>query len=464
MSDRLEPVLARIDAGMDDSLERLKDLLRIPSISTDPKYAGDVKRAAEWCATELSAIGFDASARETSGHPMVVAHHAADRPGAPRILYYGHYDVQPPDPLELWDSPPFEPAIVEAEHGPRIVARGAVDDKGQLLTFVEAFRAWKAEHGSLPVHVTVILEGEEECGSPSLEPFLEAQKDELAAEVCIISDTAMWDVETPAVTTMLRGMVYVQVTLHGPSHDLHSGIYGGGVINPLNALTRVLGELQDEQGRCRVPGFYDDVRAVSAEQAAAWKGLGFDEAAFVRGAGLEQSTGEQGHDLLTRLWARPTCDLNGVWGGYIGEGAKTVIPAHASAKLSCRLVPDQDPEKVYAGIVQFFEERTPPGCRFEFQRFGCDPAIRVAEDSPHLESARRALARVFDNKPVLIGCGGSIPVVGSIQRILGFDSLLVGFGLEDDRLHSPNEKFEVRCFHRGVRSHAALLEELGKGD
>jgi acetylornithine deacetylase/succinyl-diaminopimelate desuccinylase-like protein len=463
MSDPVTPVLARIDDTLDAALSRTQDLLRIPSISTDPAHAADTRRAAEWCTAQLSEIGFDASVRETAGHPMVVGHHpgpGGDGAAGGRILYYGHYDVQPPDPLHLWESDPFDPAIVEAEHGPRIVARGAVDDKGQLMTFVEAFRAWHDVHGDLPVPVTVLLEGEEESGSPSLDPFLEAHRDELAADVCVVCDTSMWNIETPAVTYMLRGMVYLEATLHGPSHDLHSGMYGGGVVNPNTALARVLAQLHDEEGRVQVGGFYDDVRELSDEEAAQWRSLGFDEAAFLEGAGLAASTGEAGRSLLERLWSRPTCEINGMWGGYTGTGAKTVIPAHASAKISCRLVADQDPARIEAGVKEFLEARTPPGCRWSFESHGANGAIRVPTESTHLRAALRGLARMFGRDPVLIGCGGSIPVVGSIQRILGFDSLLVGFGLDDDRVHSPNEKFEVRCFEMGVKSHAAILGEF----
>ncbi|MHC4383074.1 MAG: M20/M25/M40 family metallo-hydrolase, partial [Planctomycetota bacterium] len=375
----------------------------------------------------------------------------------PHLLYYGHYDVQPPDPLDLWDSPPFEPTIVEGPHGRRLVARGAVDDKGQLMTFVEAFRAWHDVHGTLPVKVTVLLEGEEESGSPSLDPFLSAHREMLAADVCIVSDTGMWDIDTPAITYMLRGMVYVEVTLHGPSHDLHSGMYGGAVVNPANELPRILGELHDAQGVVQIPGFYDDVLALSADEARQWAQLTFDEAAFLGHAGLETPVGETGRSTLQRIWSRPCCDINGIFGGYTGDGAKTIIPAKATAKVSCRLVPDQDADKIHDNIVRFFEQRTPPDCRWEIRSHGASPAVRVPTDSPHLEAALQALETTYGRQPVLMGCGGSIPVVGSIQRILGFDSLLVGFSLDDDRVHSPNEKFELRCYEMGMRSHAAML-------
>jgi acetylornithine deacetylase/succinyl-diaminopimelate desuccinylase-like protein len=457
----VEPVLAHLDRDFDQATARLCDLLSIPSISTDPAYRADVRRAAQWLADDLGRLGFSADVHDTTGHPMVVAHHPG--PGTddvPHILYYGHYDVQPPEPLDLWTSPPFEPAIVEAEHGKRVVARGAVDDKGQVMTFIEAFRAWHAVHGTLPVRVTVLLEGEEESGSPSLIPFLEANRDELAADVCIVTDTNSWDIDTPAITTMLRGMLYLEVTLHGPSRDLHSGLYGGAVVNPINELTRIVGQIHDDQGRVRFPGFYDDVVELSADQRESWRKLGFDEAAFLAGVGLRTPAGEAGRDVLERLWARPTCDINGIWGGYTGAGAKTVIAAQASAKFSCRLVADQDPAKILEGIHRFLEERTPPDCRWQIEHYGMSPAIRVPTGSRFLQAVMAGLENVYDRRPVLIGSGGSIPVVGDIRHILGFDSLLVGFGLEDDRIHSPNEKFELRCFHSGIRSHAAILARL----
>lgn len=459
----LDPVLAHADHAFDRSVERLLDFLRIPSVSTDPAYSDEVRRAAAWARDELSGLGFQASVRETGGHPAVVAHHpgpalsGTNNDGAPHLLYYGHYDVQPAAPLELWHSPPFEPAVVEAERGKRVVARGAVDDKGQVMTFIEAFRAWHAVHGTLPVRVTVLLEGEEETGSPSLAGFLAANREELKADVCVITDTNAWDIDTPAITTRLRGLLYLEVTLHGPSHDLHSGLYGGAVLNPAVALTRILGDIHDADGRVRFPGFYDGVAEPPAEVLAMWQDLNFDEAAFLASVGLKTPVGEAGRSALERLWSRPTCDINGIWGGYTGEGSKTVIPARASAKLSCRLVPGQDPAAVLAGIEAFLRERAPADARLEVLNHGMSPGFAVATDSPWLRAAMDGLGTVFAKPPVLVGSGGSIPVAGLIRDTLGYDSLLVGFGLEDDRIHSPNEKFELRCYQNGIRSHAAML-------
>ena len=460
----LDPVLVQLDADFDGAVGRLSGLLRIPSISTDPAYRAQTRGAAEWLAGDLAGLGFDASVRDTPGHPMVVAHHPGPGGGGgvPHLLYYGHYDVQPPDPLALWDSPPFEPTVVEGPRGRRIVARGAVDDKGQVMTWIEAFRAWHRAHGTLPVRVSALIEGEEESGSPSLPPFLEANRDELRADAAVVSDTGMWDVDTPAITYMLRGLLYVELSLHGPSHDLHSGGYGGAVLNPINALTRILGGLHDDRGRVQIPGFYDDVREVGADEARQWAALGFDEGEFLASAGLTTPTGEAGRSTLERIWSRPTCDLNGIWGGYTGAGSKTVIAAKASAKLSCRLVADQEPWRILDGLRRFLDERTPPDCRWEIEVFGTDPAVRVPTSSPYLAAARRALAATFDREPVLVGSGGTIPAVGAMQKILGVESLLVGFGLDDDRVHSPNEKFELRCYAMGMKAHAAMLAEFAR--
>jgi acetylornithine deacetylase/succinyl-diaminopimelate desuccinylase-like protein len=459
----VEPVLRHLEQDFEQAVDRYLALLRIPSISTDPAYAAETRRAGQSLADELSGLGFSASLRDTPGHPVVVAHHPGPGGETPHLLYYGHYDVQPPDPLELWDSPPFEPAIVEANHGRRVVARGAVDDKGQVRTFIEAFRGWHAVHGTLPCRITVMLEGEEETGSPSLPGFLEANREELSKpQIAIVTDTNSWDIDTPAITYVLRGLVYVEMTLHGPSRDLHSGLYGGAVINPLNALTRVLAQLHDDNGRVQIPGFYDDVREPAAAEAEAWRRLGFDEKAFLAEVGLRCSKGEGGRSVLERIWARPTCDLNGVWGGYTGIGAKTVIPAKASAKLSCRLVPEQDPARIVEGIKSFLASRTPADCRWEISAKEGSPGIRIPTDSPFMTAVRAGLKEIYHRDAALIGGGGSIPVVGMMRERLGLDSILVGFGLDDDRIHSPNEKFELKCLKNGILSHAAILGQIAR--
>jgi acetylornithine deacetylase/succinyl-diaminopimelate desuccinylase-like protein len=464
-SNQVEAVLARLDLTQDDARARLFDLLRIPSISAQPAHAGDCAQAARWLAHEFAAIGFTTEIRETPGHPIVIGHYAGPSASMgqplPHVLFYGHYDVQPADPLELWESPPFEPQLVDHPEGPRVVARGAVDDKGQVVSFLCACRAWYLATGSLPIRITLLLEGEEEVGSPNLDTFIAANREALAADVALISDTGMWDRTTPAITTQLRGMVYVQIDLFGPSRDLHSGMYGGSALNPINALTRILGDLHDDQGRVCIPGFYDGVPELPPALAAQWDALGFDETAMLHAVGLSTPSGELGRSALERLWARPTADLNGIWGGYTGAGSKTVIASEAHAKLSCRLVPGQDPAAVLSGLRQFVTERTPPGARVVIQDLNSSPGVAVPVDGPFIAAAAASLTEEYGKLPVMMGCGGSIPVVGSLRSLLGLDTILMGFGLEDDQVHSPNEKFDWVCFERGARSHARLLGKLG---
>jgi acetylornithine deacetylase/succinyl-diaminopimelate desuccinylase-like protein len=457
-------ILDHADAQLAASRDRLFDLLRIPSISAQPKHAADCVRAAEWWRDQLQGLGFDAAVHPTPGHPVVVGTFAgpADYKG-PHVLFYGHYDVQPVDPVSLWHSPPFEPQLVDGPRGKRYVARGAVDDKGQTLMFLEALRAWHEAGGGIPAKITVLIEGEEEVGSMNLDTFLAANKDLLKADLALISDTGMWDAETPAITTRLRGMTYAEVTLKAANRDLHSGLYGGSALNPINALTKILGDLQDENGRIQLPGFYDTVNPVSNAQRAQWDALGFDESAFLGGIGLTTPVGERGYAALERLWARPTADINGIWGGYTGDGSKTVIASEASAKVSFRLVPNQDPDQVMAQFHQFVEARLPQGATVTFQSFASAPGIEVNVDSPHVRAAQEALAEEYGKPAVLMGSGGSIPVVTSLRTILGLDSLLMGFGLDDDQVHSPNEKFEEVCFHHGIRSHIRLLGKFAGG-
>ncbi len=457
-------VLRHADGQLDQSRERLFDLLRIPSISAQPAHQVDCQRAAAWSRDRFAELGFRADIRPTQGHPVVVAHH--DGPAGyagPHILFYGHYDVQPVDPVELWSSPPFDPQLVDGPRGKRFVARGAVDDKGQWMMFVEALRAWHDAGGGIPARITVVLEGEEEVGSVNLEPFLKAHAGELKADLGLISDTGMWDVETPAITTRLRGMTYVEMTLKAAKRDLHSGLFGGSALNPINALTKILGDLHDADGRIRLPGFYDKVVPITNAQRAQWDSLGFDEAAFLGDIGLTTPVGERGYSALERLWARPTADINGIWGGYTGAGSKTVIAAEASAKISFRLVPNQQPEEVFAQFQRFVNDRLPPGAAASFRLFGAAPGVEVNADSPWVRAAQAALTEEYGRQAILIGSGGSIPVVTSLKTILGIDTLLMGFGLDDDQIHSPNEKFEQVCFHHGIRSHIRLLAKFAGG-
>ncbi len=360
----IDQILRHVDDHLDRSRETLFALLRIPSISAQPAHAADCLRAAEWMRDQFAVLGFEASLRPTAGHPVMLAHHAGPPGyGGPHILFYGHYDVQPADPLDLWTSPPFEPQLIEGPRGKRIVARGAVDDKGQVMMFIEALRAWHVAGGGIPARITVLIEGEEEVGSVNLDAFLEANRDALKSDLALISDTGMWDVDTPAITTRLRGLVYTQVTLKGPTRDLHSGLFGGSALNPINALTRILGELHDADGRVQVPGFYDGVKPVAPEQARQWDALGFDEAAFLGEIGLSAPGGERGLPPLQRLWARPTADINGIWGGYTGPGSKTVIAAEASAKVSFRLVPGQDPHAGRRRLPPLSRRTRTAGCQ-----------------------------------------------------------------------------------------------------
>src|ERR1700733_1562674 len=460
----LSNVLSHADANLVQSRERLFELLRIPSISAQPAHAADCARAATWWRDQLAVLGFEADVRPTAGHPVVVGHHSG-APGykGPHILFYGHYDVQPPDPLELWHSPPFEPQLVDGPRGKRVVARGAVDDKGQTTMFLEALQAWHDAGDGIPAKITAVIEGEEEVGSRNLEPFLIANRDELKSDIALISDTNMWDVDTPALTTSLRGLTYVQLTVKAAKRDLHSGLYGGSALNPINAITRILGDLQDENGRIQLPGFYDGVKPISNARRAQWDSLGFSESAFLGDIGLSVPVGERGYSALERLWARPTADINGIWGGYTGQGAKTVIAAEASAKVTFRLVPGQDPDEVFEQFKQFVTERLPQGATAEFDGGHGSPGVDVNADSPWVRAAQTALAEEYGKPAMLIGCGGSIPVVVSLKNVLGIDTLLMGFGLDDDQIHSPNEKFEQRCFNHGIRSHVRPLAKFAAG-
>lgn len=460
-SANLTPVLSRIDDSLAESLTRLFELVRIPSISTDSAYAKDCRAAAEWLAADLNSLGFDASVRDTPGHPMVVAHHEGATPDAPHVLFYGHYDVQPVDPLELWDADPFAPAVRDAKDGSKIITgRGTSDDKGQLMTFVEACRAWKAAAGSLPCRVTILFEGEEESGSPSLIPFLKANAEELKADFALVCDTNMWDRETPAISAGLRGLVGEEVTIHAADRDLHSGYFGGAAANPVHILSKIVADMHDEDGRITIPGFYDGVEETPADVLRQWEGLGRSADMLLGEVGLSVPSGEKGRSVLELTWARPTAEVNGIKGGYTGEGFKTVIAAKASAKISFRLVGKQDPDAIRANFRDFVRARVPADCSATFEEHGGSPAIQLPYDSPFLEKAKAALSDEWPKPAVSIGMGGSIPIVGDFQSLLGMDSLLVGFAQADDRIHSPNEKYALKSFHKGQRSWARILAAL----
>ena len=455
----LDAVLSRIDTDLDASLDRLLTLLRIPSISTDPAFKAHCAEAADWLVADLQSMGIAAETRPTPGHPMVVGHVDGD---GPHLLFYGHYDVQPVDPRALWDRDPFDPQIQDTPRGKVIRGRGAADDKGQLMTFVEACRAWKAVHGQFPCKITFFFEGEEESGSPSLVPFMKENAAELTADFALICDTGLFDSRVPAITTMLRGLLGEELTITAADKDLHSGMYGGAAINPIRVLSRIIAALHDDRGRITVPHFYDGVPEISDDLKAQWSELGFDARHFLGGVDLSEPAGESTFSALEQIWSRPTCDVNGIWGGYTGDGFKTVLPAQASAKISIRLVGDQDPLVIRENFRAMVRSMLPPDCTVEFKAHGASKAGAFDTSDPAFEAARQALSDEWPDAAAFIGCGGSIPIAGHFANMLGVTPMLIGFGKDDDQIHSPNEKYDMESFHKGIRSWARVLSALAQ--
>ncbi|HEY6563384.1 MAG TPA: dipeptidase [Pirellulaceae bacterium] len=453
----LTAVREYLDRNRERNVEDLCAFLRIPSISAKSDHRDDVRRAAKWVEDRFTSLGFPTEVVETKRHPIILAE-SPDVPGAPTILVYGHYDVQPTEPEAEWLSGPFEPTIRDGN----VYARGATDDKGQMLTHLLSTEAWMKSAGSLPVKLKFVIEGEEEVGSESLYEFMKTSAARLQADVAVISDSSQFAPGHPAITYGLKGIAYFEVRLDGPKQDLHSGTFGGGVTNPANALARMLAALRDERGRVCVPGFYDDVIPLGDRERRQFAELPFQEDRFLRQLGISGVTGEEGYTTLERRWARPTCDINGLTSGYQGEGAKTVLPAWASAKFSFRLVPNQRPERVGAALRTMLENLTPPGIRLTLTVHHGAPGVVVSLDNPFMSAAAKAIEQGFGKAPVYIREGGSIPIVTAFKEQLGIDTLLLGWGQDDDNTHSPNEKFSLADFHRGALTSAFLWSELSK--
>ena len=455
--------MSQIENYLDEQKQQFEDdlceLLRIPSVSTDGQHTAEIQAAAQYLLAQFEQIGLKSELIETSGNPLVYAE-SEPVPGRPTVLVYGHYDVQPPDPLEQWESPPFEPTRRDGN----IYARGATDDKGQLLTHVKSAEAWMKTVGKLPVQIKYLIEGEEEVGSEGLNEFMLRPETvaKLACDVVVISDTSQFSRGQPAITYGLKGIAYFELTLQGPKQDLHSGTFGGAVTNPANTLCKLLSSLVDDQGRVLIPGFYDDVDPMSEREREQFSALPFNEHSFMEQIGVSGLSGEASYSTLERRWARPTFDVNGLTSGYQAEGAKTVLPAKASAKFSFRLVPHQEAEKIATSLREHLAALCPPGIEIDLHEMHHAPGFVVSLDSPYIDAAAKAIEQGFGRSPVFIREGGSIPIVTEFSEKLGVDTLLLGWGLDDDNTHSPNEKFSLADFHRGIRSSAHLWHELGR--
>jgi len=446
-----------LDKHQDTFKEELFQLLRIPSISADPKHKQDVQSAAQFVADQLTKIGLNkVSIEKTDGHPIVYGEYLEAGPEKPTILIYGHYDVQPPDPLEKWQTPPFEPKVRDG----KIYARGASDDKGQVFTHFKAIESFLKTGTALPANVKFIIEGEEEIGSPSLVPFLANNKERLQCDMVLVSDTAMFAKDTPSITYGLRGLMYVEVEVTGPNRDLHSGVYGGGVQNPVNALCEMVSKLKDENGVIQIPGFYDNVHPLTEKERKAYAQLPFDQQAYNQELEIQTEFGEKGYSTLERVSGRPSLDVNGIWGGYQGEGAKTVLPSSANAKISTRLVPDQEPKEIYHLIEKYLHEIKPPGVEIKVEEHHGGHPVSVDLDFYGLKAAGAAFEDVYGKKALFAREGGSIPIVADFAKTLNATTILMGFGLNSNSIHSPNEHFHLNDFERGMKTSARFFELL----
>lgn len=453
----VEQVRSYLEEHQDRFVSELIEFLKIPSVSADSTLKSETRRGAEFVLKQLEAAGIESRLVETAGHPIVYGAWKK-APGKPTVLVYGHYDVQPPDPLDQWTTPPFEPDIRDGH----IFARGATDDKGQMYTHIKSVEAWMKTHGELPVNVVFVIEGEEEVGSDNLDLFLEKNKDLVASDIAVISDTSQYAPGIPAITYGLRGILACEVIVRGPKQDLHSGVFGGAVTNPGNGLAKMIAALHDDQGRIQIPGFYDGVIELTQEERDQFAALPFDEAKFMSNLGVNAVAGEAGFTTLERRWARPTCDVNGMISGYTGEGPKTIVPAEARVKITCRLVPDQDPVALTNALEQYLRDQLPTGLTMEFINFhGCRGLV-FDFNSPYMSAARTAIEQAFGAAPVMIREGGSIPVVETFQTKVGVETLLLGWGQNTDNLHSPNERFSLESFRQGTLASALLWQELSE--
>jgi acetylornithine deacetylase/succinyl-diaminopimelate desuccinylase-like protein len=444
-----------IESNRNRYIDELVTLLKFPSVSADSNHKGDIERCADWLVQHFTAIGLEAKKMPTAGHPVVYAEWLG-APGKPTVLIYGHYDVQPADPLELWTSPPFEPV----EKDGKLWGRGSSDNKGQFFAHVKGIEAHLRQNGSLPVNVKLLIEGEEEVASQHLEAYIVANKNLLAADVVVVSDSAMAGPELPAITYGLRGLIYLELRVDGPNRDLHSGAFGGSVANPCEMLARIISRCKDSDGKVLIPGFYDDVQSVGAEERELLAKVPFDAEADRNAIGIPKHVGEKGYSVLEWRWARPTFEVNGIFGGYMGEGQKTVLPACGGAKVSMRLVPNQDPNKIAELFERHVQAVTPEGVKVSIKRYdGAFPSV-VPITGPYVDAASRAMARGFGKEPIFTREGGTIPVVSTFKKVLGLDTILIGFGQNDDNLHSPNEKFTLRDYQRAILTSAHLLGEL----